>query len=137
MGRMAALLEEHYRRYLPTAYKAIPDKPTFFHELGEDAEQQIQDLVDAMEASDPPPPGSGFREKAGHLTMIRQNAESDVMREILPPPETQTSPQRETFPPTEEPETPEDRELAAALAEFGNATQELVEQQAPVAPTEQ
>ena len=70
--------------------------------------------------------------------MIRQNAESDVLREMLPPEETETTPQPETFPPTEgQPETAEDRELASALAEFAEAQRELVEQQAPVPPTEQ
>ena len=132
MGRLAAIAEEHYRKFLPKTYAGLTDPATFFQNLQEDAEQQIQDLEDQIAGLDVP--GEEFLAKAGRLRQARLSAEEIVMREtvLLDPAtvESEREPQETGYPSTTdlEPLTPEDREFQAAMTEFQEAAEELAEQ---------
>ena len=115
MGRLAVIFEDHYRKYLPTGYAAIKDKAAFFTELENEAEQQIEQLTDALEG-EAPEGGETYLEAMGRATTARSNAESDVLREMLPPAESDA--QTETV-------DPADEELRAAVTEFGDAKTEF------------
>lgn len=128
MGRLAAIAEDHYRKYLPTAYASIKDKPTFFRALETEADQQIADLADAMEQTEQAPPGETFLQKAGRLSMIRRDAESQIVRELLLPEPEKQPPQTES---------PADRELAAAVGEFHAERANLLEAAQQEPPTQQ
>lgn len=113
MGRLAVIFEDHYKKHLPKAYAAIGAKPAFFAELEREAEQQIETLADALEG-ETPEGGETFHEAMSRMTTARSNAESDVLRDMLPPAETDA----ETL-------DPADAELDEALAEFRDAKTEF------------
>lgn len=133
MGRIAALAEEHYKKYLPETYRELMDPETFFRNLETEADQQIDDLTDRL--AGPDLPLEDFAAKAGRLKSARSRAEELVMREtvLLDPAtvETERSPQETDYPPTidplvpQPPQTPLDRQLATALADFHEAATDL------------
>lgn len=133
MGRIATLAEEHYKKYLPKTYQGLSDPAEFFRNLETEADQQIDDLTDRL--AGPDLPTETFEDRAGRLKNARARAEELVMREtvLLDPAtvETERDPQETDYPSTTdpltppEPETPEDRELAAAMTDFQDATAEL------------
>lgn len=135
MGRIAALAEQHYKKYLPQTYQGLTDREEFFRNLETEAEQQIEDLTDRL--AGPDLPGEDFLDRAARLKTARQSAEELVMREtvLLDPAtvETERDPQETDYPPSTdplvpaEPQTPEDRQLATALTEFQEAAQDLAE----------
>lgn len=120
MGRLAVIFEDHYKKHLPKAYAAIGDKETFFAEQEREADQQIEALTDALEGQTPEG-GETFAEAMGRMTSARNNAESDVLRELLPPAETDQ--QTQTL-------DPADAALDAALADFRAAKAEFEETRA-------
>jgi hypothetical protein len=119
MGRIAALAEEHYRKFLPKTYAGLTDRATFFQNLETEAESQIDVLADRLAGEDPP--DEEYNKTVGRLRSARQQAEELVMREtvLLDP---------ATVEPEQEPEMPEDQELQTALTDFQDATAELEEQ---------
>lgn len=142
MGRLATLAEEHYRKFLPETYKGLTDPATFFRNLETEAEQQIDDLADRM--AGPDLPGEEFLARAARLKTARQSAEELVIREtvLLDPAtvESERAPLETGYPSTtdpltpEEPQTPEDRDLAAAMQEFQDAATELAEMPTSLKP---
>jgi hypothetical protein len=67
----------YYREYLPTTYAAIPDKESFFRELGQTAEAQIEVVYQQIRR-----PELGEQD-----AMARLQAEETVQELIFPPPE--------------------------------------------------
>lgn len=130
MGRLAMLAQEHYEKLLPKTYAGLTDPETFFRNLETEAEQQIDDLTDRFADVDLNP-AETFEEKVGRLKNARQRAEEIVLREtVLIDPatvETETDSQETDYPSTTDLATPEDRELASAMADFQEATEELAE----------
>ncbi|MFL5861191.1 MAG: transposase [Solirubrobacteraceae bacterium] len=74
-GRMAI---RHWEKTDPDRFGQIPqsDRETFFTELGERAESEIQQLQDQL--AGPDPAGESFLEKVGRLNMARLQAEERV-----------------------------------------------------------
>lgn len=143
MGPLATMAAQWYQEYLPQVYDKIADKEKYFGQLGDRAQQEIQQVADALAGTDPP--GETFLQKAGRLQAAEQAATELVMRETLmsqPPPDWPDS----DYPPPETPDpsippqasTPEDRELAEALSDFQllaeQANQEQVSSQREAMP---
>ncbi len=89
MNRYGLMARDHWARWLPTRYAQIQDRDSFFTSLGEEAAQQIQDLM--MDLAGDDPPGESYMEKYGRVNRARLEAEGQVLREmILPGPEPGT-----------------------------------------------
>lgn len=142
MGRLATLAEEHYRKFLPETYKGLTDPETFFRNLETEAEQQIDDLADQL--AGPDLPQEDFLVRAARLRTARQSAEELVIREtVLIDPatvETERAPLETDYPSTtdplvpQQPQTPEDRDLAAAIQDYQDAATELAEMPTSLQP---
>ena len=87
MNRYGQMARKHWARWLPARYAAIKDPTSFFSDLGNQAEQRIDQLTDRLAGEDPP--GEDYLAKAGRLGQARMQAEEIVLAElILLPPET-------------------------------------------------
>ena len=127
MGMLAALAEQHWRKFRPQEYKRIKNKATFFQGIEDQAAEEIENLTVAL--AGPDQPGEDFQETAARYLGARMQAESQVMREtVLPDPSPDLDPDRV---PTDEtmrpPPDQTDRELAAAIADFWDAAAEQAE----------
>lgn len=94
MNPYGAQARRHWQTHLPDRFAQIQDPETFFTDLGEQIEQQIQDLAAAL--AGPDPEQESYLSKVGRLNMARQNAESQILREMLPAPADETTPANET-----------------------------------------
>ena len=87
MQKYAAIARDHWKRWLPKRFSEISDPETFFSELGDEIEQRVDELSQALAGDDPP--HEQYLEKVGRLQMARANAESQALREMaLLDPET-------------------------------------------------
>ena len=89
MNKYGSLAMSHWEKHQPDRYQAIPDKQAFFTQLGEQAEQEIQQLEDAL--AGPDRPGETYLEKVGRLNMARLAAEEQVLAELILLPRSQDS----------------------------------------------
>src|SRR4051794_38917151 len=85
MNPYGAQARSHWQTHLPERFAQIEDPETFFNDLGEQIEQQINELVPTL--AGPDQPQERYLDKAGRLNMARLNAESQVLREMLPAPQ--------------------------------------------------
>lgn len=118
MGRLAEMAKRHYQEHLPTRYAAIPAtaRPAFFQQIEEEAEEQIDVLADSLAGEDPP--GETFEDHRARLTVARQLAEHQVIREtVLPAPTLEPTP------------VDEDPEMQRAFQDFQDARAEFLTQQ--------
>jgi hypothetical protein len=113
MNRYGRQAQEHWATWRPSQVSQIPDPESFFTELGEAVEKQIEALQIALAGDDPG--GEDYLQKVGRLRMARFDAEAQVLREmVLLPPEP-------GHPQAEDPEYPEDSETSGQLRdEDGN-----------------
>jgi hypothetical protein len=90
MNKYAHMAIRHWQQTDPDRYNAIPasERETFFTELGERAESEIQQLQDQLAGRDPG--NETYLEKVGRLNMARLQAEEQVLGELvlIPTPET-------------------------------------------------
>jgi hypothetical protein len=94
MNRYGRMAQEHWRRWLPTRYREIPDPSNFFTTLGQQVEERIVTLSVDIAGDDPP--GEGYLDKVGRLNMARLQAEEIVLAEqVLLPAEPQVDPDEE------------------------------------------
>jgi hypothetical protein len=102
MNRWARLAREHWALWLPTRYRALLARGNpegFFTELGVQVATEIEALYDAM-LSDMPP-GLNATEAAGWQRTARQNAESQILSEmVLLAPEVEQTEQADPTGPT-------------------------------------
>ena len=90
MNRYGAMARSHWARWLPQQYTAISDPDSFFSILGQETEQQIDDLV--TELAGDGQPGEDYLTKAGRLTAARSQAEEIILpQQVLLAPEPETS----------------------------------------------
>lgn len=91
MNRYGRMAQEHWRRWLPTRYRQIPDPNSFFTTLGQQVEERIVTLSTDIAEDDPP--GEGYLDKVGRLNMARLQADEIVLAEqVLLPAEPQADP---------------------------------------------
>lgn len=80
MQKYGAIARDHWKRWLPKRFSEIANPETFFSELGEEIEQRVDELSQALAGDDPP--GEQYLDKVGRLQMARANAESQALREM-------------------------------------------------------
>ena len=82
MNKYGRLAMSHWQKTDPDRYAEIPEpKETFFQQLGEQAEREIQQLEDAIAGSDPP--NEDYLTKVGRLNAARQAAQERVLAELI------------------------------------------------------
>lgn len=79
-GRMAM---RHWEKTDPDRLRQIPasERKAFFQELGDRAENEIQQLSDQL--AGPDPSRESYLEKVGRLNMARLQAEEQVLPELI------------------------------------------------------
>ena len=97
MNRYGMMARDHWAMWLPARYATIEDPASFFSDLGNQAEQRIDQLAAGLAGDDQP--GEGYLGKAGRLGQARRQAEELVLTElILLPPEPGTSEEQDQGP---------------------------------------
>jgi hypothetical protein len=86
MNKYGRRASRHWQQHLPTQYAKLRNPEAFFAEMGESLANQIEDLAEVL--AGPDQPGESYMDKMGRLNMTRANAEDEVLREMLPEPET-------------------------------------------------
>ena len=89
MNPYGAQARQHWQTHLPDRFAQIQDSETFFTDLGEQIEQQIQQEATAL--AGPDPADETYLDKVGRLNTARATAESKVLREMLPAPTDETA----------------------------------------------
>jgi hypothetical protein len=84
LGPYGLRAQEHWKQFLPHRYANLQDPAEFFSQLGEEIEDAI--AVRERELA-PGPPGPDFLANYARLSTARMEAEGQVLREMLPPPE--------------------------------------------------
>ncbi|MGH3826130.1 MAG: hypothetical protein ACRDQX_02995 [Pseudonocardiaceae bacterium] len=79
MNQYGRLAEEHWRRWLPTRYREIPEPSGFFSSLGREVEERVVAL--SLELAGDDPPGETYLDKVGRLNMAKLQAEELVLAE--------------------------------------------------------
>lgn len=87
MNKYGRQAQEAWKIASPTKYSQIPDPDEFFTNLGEQAQEQMDELQ--IKLAGPDPIGEGYLEKVGRLNAARNQAEEIVRYELLSPPETE------------------------------------------------
>jgi hypothetical protein len=81
MNRYGRLAQQHWAKWRPNQLSQIPDPETFFTDLGQEVETQIEALEIALAGNDPG--GEDYLDKVGRLRTARMTAESQVLREMV------------------------------------------------------
>ena len=83
MNKYGRLAMSHWEKTDPDRFRSIPasERESFFRELGERAESEIQGLQDAL--AGPDPADETYLEKVGRLNMARLQAEEQVLGELI------------------------------------------------------
>jgi hypothetical protein len=85
----------HWQRYLPASYSRLEDPVTFFTDLGEQADAEIEDKY--LEYAGPDIPGESAEDKQARLTEAMNGAAEEVCAELrAPSPASQGEPAPET-----------------------------------------
>jgi hypothetical protein len=105
MNRYGKLAMDHWSRWRPKNFTTIKDPQTFFHEFGEEVEQQIINL--SLDLAGPDQKEEGFLGKLGRLNMAKANAESQVLREMVLLPPEEEEPEEMEPPFQKDPDEPE------------------------------
>jgi hypothetical protein len=80
MNTYGTRARKHWEQWLPDRYRQLDNPDSFFSELGEEIEAQIQTLAQQLAGSDPR--GETFMEKLGRLNMAHFDAEAQVLRRM-------------------------------------------------------
>jgi len=81
VNQYATLARNHWRHHLPTRYAQLSEPETYFSQLGEQVEEQIEALAEALAGQDLA--NETYLQKVGRLTEARATAESTVLRELV------------------------------------------------------
>lgn len=85
MSKYEAIISKHWRTYLPDAWSQLSDPEEMVRQAARSMEEQITQLAEST--AGPDRPGETYFEKVSRLMSARSDAESDLIRELLPPPE--------------------------------------------------
>ena len=86
MNRYGRQAQEHWKIWRPNELSQIPNPETYFSNLGQEVQTQIEQLAAATAGADPG--GEGYLAKLGRLRMARLTAEAQILHEmVLLPPE--------------------------------------------------
>ncbi|QOT19948.1 TnpV protein [Paenarthrobacter sp. YJN-5] len=87
MNKYGRQAQEAWKTASPTRYSKIQNPDEFFTNLGEQAQEQVDELQ--VKIAGPDPKGEGYLEKVGRLNAARNQAEEIVRYDLLSPPETE------------------------------------------------
>ena len=79
--KYSQIAQDHWRTTQPDRYRALEDPETFFRQLGEQIETQVQEL--AQRLAGPDEPGEEYLQKVGRLNMARLQAEEAILAELV------------------------------------------------------
>jgi hypothetical protein len=87
MNKYGAQAKNHWMKHLPHRYEALKDPESYFSTLGEEIEDEVDQLSEILAGNDPP--NEMYLDKVGRLNEARMSAEAQVMQEraLLPPEE--------------------------------------------------
>jgi hypothetical protein len=91
MNQYGRRAQRYWQANLPSQYAQIPDQDTFFDRMGQTMANQIEDLAEQIAGGDQA--GETYLDKLGRLNRAQTEAENQIMRETLPPPESTTAAQ--------------------------------------------
>ncbi|HTU58302.1 MAG TPA: hypothetical protein VMF89_07705 [Polyangiales bacterium] len=80
MNRYGRIAHKHWMEHLPSRFGAIKDPEAFFTTLGEQIEERVDELSQAIAGDDPV--GESYLEKVGRLNEAKQSAEATALQEI-------------------------------------------------------
>lgn len=124
MNRYGAMAKEHWKRWLPERYGAIPDPDSFFSTLGEEAADQIGNLWPDLANQGGPEPD--YLKRVGRLNMAKLQAEEIVLADlVLLDPEPGARADEEEDP---------DSDLGEMIAIMNDLHREISEVTDPLAP---
>lgn len=106
MNRYGRQAQEHWAKWRPNQLSQITDPQTFFTELGEAVETQIEATQIAIAGDNPT--GERYLNRVGRLGAARFDAEAQVLREMVLLPPEPGHPQADEDP--DYPDYPEDSE---------------------------
>jgi hypothetical protein len=80
---------KHWKAFLPAEYLKIPeqDRPAFFASLGERIEEAVSRRAQELTDQEEPETVTGFRARFALLSTVREDAERQVLAEMLPAPQ--------------------------------------------------
>jgi len=85
MNQYGDRAQDHWKKYLPRRYKALPDPEAFFNDLGEQISERVHELTGVLAGENLP--GEDFMVRVGRRNMARLNAESQALQELALLPE--------------------------------------------------
>ncbi|RIJ77941.1 TnpV protein [Nakamurella silvestris] len=87
MNKYGRLAHDHWEKFLPTRFAEIPapSREEFFSTLGQQVQDQVSTLSEALERADSPNPE--YLAEVGRLNMAKLMAEEKILAELvyLPP----------------------------------------------------
>lgn len=83
MNQYGRLAQRHWQEFRPGSIAEIDDPEAFFTELGTDVQDEVRARWTAERLSAPEVVGESYLERAGRLQQMRQEAEGDVLRELV------------------------------------------------------
>lgn len=94
MNTYGKFAQETWKTTAPAEYALIPDPDQWFEQLGEEAAEQVGELM--MQLAGPDRKGETYLEKVGRLNASKMQAEEIVRAQMLTPdPSVQEEPQEE------------------------------------------
>lgn len=81
MNKLGIDAKRHWETWLPDRYAQIEDPETFFTQMGEQAEEDIDSL--AMDLAGEDPPAETYEQKVARLATARHLARSQVYQDML------------------------------------------------------
>ena len=87
MNKYGRQAQEAWKAASPERYSQIQDPEEYFTRLGEEAQEQVDELLPKI--AGPDPKNESYLEKVGRLNAARNQAEEIVTYDLLSPPETE------------------------------------------------
>ena len=87
MNKYGRQAQEAWKAASPARYSQIQNPEEFFTKLGEEAQEQVDELLPRI--AGPDPQGESYFEKVGRLNAAKNQAEEIVRYDLLSPPETE------------------------------------------------
>ena len=81
MNRYGQTARAHWERHAPSKIAALEDPESFFTDLGEQIEAQVQ--IIALELERSTPEAAGYLDRVAQLTGFRRQAEEQVLAELV------------------------------------------------------
>ncbi|MFF2347558.1 TnpV protein [Pseudarthrobacter sp. NPDC058119] len=115
MNKYGRQAQEAWKAASPTRYSQIQNPEEFFTSLGEQAQEQVDELLPKL--AGPDPKDETYFEKVGRLNAAKSQAEEIVRYDLLSPPETEDE--------EDEKVNPSIREYLDSMAEIDKLRQQL------------